>query len=64
MMKDLIINKIKKAKTDTLPMPTKLEKLEKRPEVNNLFGIIYSSIKGYIFRKIYKRIFRKKFFRI
>tara|TARA_E500000331_G_scaffold334141_1_gene359024 strand:- start:133 stop:1134 length:1002 start_codon:yes stop_codon:yes gene_type:complete len=41
--KDLIINKIKKAKTDTMTMPTIEENLEKRPEVENLLGI-YSSI--------------------
>ena len=37
--KDLIINKIKKAKTDALPMPGKKDNLEKRPEVLNLLGI-------------------------
>mgnify|MGYP001462857072 CR=1 FL=1 len=41
--KDLIINKIKKAKTDALPMPGKKDNLEKRPEVLNLLGI-YSSL--------------------
>jgi len=41
--KDLIINKIKKAKTDTLPMPTPKDDLKKRPEVLNLLGI-YSSL--------------------
>ena len=41
--KDLIINKIKKAKTDALPMPSLNENLENRPEVKNLLGI-YSSI--------------------
>ena len=41
--KELIINKIKKAKTDTMPMPTIEENLEKRPEVENLLGI-YSSL--------------------
>jgi len=41
--KDLIINKIKKAKTDPMPMPTIEENLEKRPEVENLLGI-YSSL--------------------
>ena len=40
---DLIINKIKKAKTDPLPMPTKIEELENRPEAKNLIGI-YSSL--------------------
>ena len=41
--KDLIINKIKKAKTDTSPMPGLKDNLEKRPEVENLIGI-YSSL--------------------
>ena len=38
-----IINKIKKAKTDTLPLPFTIEELEKRPEAKNLIGI-YSSL--------------------
>jgi len=41
--KDQIINKIKKAKTDTLPLPSTIEELEKRPEARNLIGI-YSSL--------------------
>jgi len=41
--KDLIVNKIKKAKTDNMPMPAIEENLEKRPEVENLLGI-YSSL--------------------
>ncbi len=41
--KDQIINKIKKAKTDTLPLPSTFEELEKRPEAKNLIGI-YSSL--------------------
>ena len=41
--KDQIINKIKKAKTDTLPLPSTTEELEKRPEAKNLIGI-YSSL--------------------
>ena len=43
--KDQIVNKIKKAKTDPLPMPSNLEELEKRPEARNLLGI-YSSLTG------------------
>ena len=43
--KDTIANKIKKAKTDALPLPSKIEELEKRPEVKNLIGI-YSSLAG------------------
>ena len=41
---DQIINKIKKAKTDSLPMPTNIKDLVKRPEARNLLGI-YSSLK-------------------
>jgi len=37
--KDQIINKIKKAKTDALPLPTNIKELEKRPEAKNLIGI-------------------------
>ena len=38
--KDQIINKIKKAKTDTMPMPSSNEELEKRPEAKNLLEFI------------------------
>ncbi len=41
--KDQIINKIKKAKTDPLPMPKDLKELDKRLEAKNLLGI-YSSL--------------------
>ena len=41
--KDQIINKIKKAKTDTLPLPSIIADLVKRPEAKNLMGI-YSSL--------------------
>ena len=41
--KDEMINKIKKAKTDPLPMPNTVDELEKRPEAKNLIGI-YSSL--------------------
>ena len=40
--KDQIVNKIKKAKTDTLPMPINLQDLDKRHEVKNLVGIFSS----------------------
>ena len=40
---DLIINKIKKAKTDALPLPSNTEELNDRPEAKNLLGI-YSSL--------------------
>jgi len=41
--KDQIINKIKKAKTDTEPLPDNDKNLTLRPEVENLLGI-YSSL--------------------
>ena len=41
--KDQILNKIKKAKTDSLPIPTNVKELDDRPEARNLIGI-YSSI--------------------
>ncbi len=41
--KEQILNKIKKAKTDTSPMPVEISEIEKRPEVENLLGI-YSSL--------------------
>jgi tryptophanyl-tRNA synthetase len=36
---DAIAQKIRKAKTDPLPMPASLEEAEKRPEADNLIGI-------------------------
>ena len=41
--KDDILNKIKKAKTDSAPIPEKKEDLKDRPEAENLLGI-YSSL--------------------
>ena len=41
--KDLIINKIKKAKTDPLSLPSSTNELNERPEAKNLLGI-YSSL--------------------
>ena len=43
--KDQIINKIKKAKTDPLPLPSTVDEMNKRPEAKNLLGI-YSSLTG------------------
>ena len=43
--KDQIVNKIKKAKTDTLPIPSSIEELNNRPEAKNLIGI-YSNLIG------------------
>tara|TARA_Y100001970_G_scaffold287450_1_gene412161 strand:+ start:692 stop:1693 length:1002 start_codon:yes stop_codon:yes gene_type:complete len=41
--KSQIINKIRKAKTDSLPMPSNIEELDQRLEAKNLLGI-YSSL--------------------
>ena len=41
--KDQIINKIKKAKTDSMPMPNGLKELDERLEAKNLLGI-YASL--------------------
>jgi len=43
--KEEILNKIKKAKTDPLPLPEDIKDLVKRPEAENLLGI-YSSLKN------------------
>ena len=43
--KDQIIYKIKKAKTDPLPLPGAINNLAERPEAENLLGI-YSSLKN------------------
>ncbi len=58
--KDQIINKIKKAKTDPLPMPSDLEELDKRVEAKNLIGI-YSSLSGLTLEKIIKEFSGKNF---
>jgi len=43
--KDQILNKIKKAKTDPLPLSGEIKNLAERPEAKNLLGI-YSSLKN------------------
>ena len=58
--KDLIINKIKKAKTDNLPMPSKKDDLKKRPEVLNLLGI-YSSLSSQSIDKVTSEFEGKNF---
>ena len=58
--KDQIINKIKKAKTDPLPMPSSVVELEKRPEAKNLIGI-YSSLSGLTLEKIIEEFSGKNF---
>ena len=58
--KDLIVNKIKKAKTDPMPMPTNQENLEKRPEAENLLGI-YSSLSNQTLEQSKKEFNGKNF---
>ena len=57
---DEIINKIKKAKTDPLPMPSNNDELNKRPEAKNLIGI-YSSLTGLTFEKSINEFSGKNF---
>ena len=58
--KDQIINKIKKAKTDPLPMPSNISELDKRPEAKNLLGI-YSSLTDLSLEKSIKEFSGKNF---
>jgi len=58
--KDIIINKIKKAKTDPLPLPSNIEELDKRPEAKNLLGI-YSSLSNSSIEKTVKFFQGKNF---
>ena len=58
--KDEIINKIKKAKTDPMPMPSNIEELEKRFEAKNLIGI-YSSLSDQSIEKTLKEFSGKNF---
>ncbi len=58
--KDQISNKIKKAKTDTMPIPSKINELEKRPEVENLLGI-YSSLNNQNIEKTINEFSGKNF---
>ena len=58
--KDQIINKIKKAKTDSLPMPNNIDELEDRAEAKNLIGI-YSSLSGLSLEKILNQFSGKNF---
>ncbi len=57
---DEIINKIKKAKTDPLPMPSNKSELDKRIEVKNLIGI-YSSLTNTKLEKIIDEFSGKNF---
>ena len=56
----MIINKIKKAKTDPLPIPSNLKELDKRPEAKNLLGI-YSSLTNSTLEKSIKKFSGKNF---
>ena len=58
--KDQIINKIKKAKTDPLPLPSSIEELDKRPEAKNLIGI-YSSLTETSLEKLLNEFSGKNF---
>ena len=58
--KDLIMNKIKKSKTDTLPLPSNLIELDSRPEAKNLLGI-YSSLTKSTFEKSINEFSGKNF---
>ena len=57
---DQIVNKIKKAKTDPLPMPNHKEELNQRPEAKNLIGI-YSSLTDTKFENIINEFSGKNF---
>ena len=57
---DVIINKIKKAKTDPLPIPSNNDELNKRPEAKNLIGI-YSSLTGLTLEKSINEFSGKNF---
>ena len=58
--KDQIINKIKKAKTDPLPMPSTIDELNKRPEAKNLIGI-YSSLTSLSLEEVINNFSGKNF---
>ena len=57
---NLIINKIKKAKTDILPLPSNPNELESRPEAKNLLGI-YSSLNNLTLDQSIKEFSGKNF---
>tara|TARA_B100001057_G_scaffold499364_1_gene609720 strand:- start:5683 stop:6684 length:1002 start_codon:yes stop_codon:yes gene_type:complete len=57
---DQILNKIKKAKTDPMPMPLEVEELNKRPEAKNLVNI-YSSLTGSTLERSVKEFSGKNF---
>ena len=57
---DQIVNKIKKAKTDTLPIPSSIEELKERPEAKNLLSI-FSSISDITLEKSIQEFSGKTF---
>ena len=58
--KDQISNKIKKAKTDSLPIPSKVEELNNRPEARNLLSI-YASLTNLSLEKSIQKFSGKNF---
>ena len=58
--KDAIVNKIKKAKTDPLPIPSSVEELNQRLEARNLLGI-YSSLNNSSLQKTVETFSGKNF---
>ena len=58
--KDQIINKIKKAKTDPMPMPDGMQELDQRPEAKNLLGI-YASLTNTTLEKSIENFSGKNF---
>ena len=58
--KDQIINKIKKAKTDSLPMPKSLKEIDERVEAKNLIGI-YASLTNSTLEKSIENFVGKNF---
>ena len=58
--KDLIDKKIKKAKTDSTPIPTKISELKNRDEAANLISI-YSNINNVSVEKVLKEFGGKNF---
>ena len=58
--KDIIAQKIKKAKTDSLPIPTQVEEFAKRPEAENLVNI-YCSLSDNKIEKVLSEFGGKNF---
>ena len=58
--KNQMINKIKKAKTDPLPMPEDIKELKERPEAENLLGI-FSSLNNSTLENSIKKFSGKNF---